>query len=65
MREGLCPLTLKYLISNLRILDQIGNRDQLLRNEIFLTLNQAFSKSDLIKDIRKNLLMSTEKKNEF
>ena len=36
----------------MQTLDKISNRDQLIRNEIFVAMNQAMSKSDLIPELK-------------
>jgi len=43
---------MQALIENLQTLDKINNRDQLIRNEIFLAINQAMSKNDLIQELK-------------
>ena len=48
MRSGLASVMMQALIENLQTLDKINNRDQLIRNEIFVAMNQAMSKHDLI-----------------
>lgn len=41
MRTGLASVMMQALIENLQTLDKINNRDQLIRNEIFVAMNQA------------------------
>jgi hypothetical protein len=48
MRPGLASVMMQALIENLQTLDKINNRDQLIRNEIFVAMNQAMSKNDLV-----------------
>lgn len=52
MRSGLASVMMQALIENLQTLDKINNRDQLIRNEIFLAINQAMSKNDLIQELK-------------
>jgi hypothetical protein len=52
MRPGLASVTMQALIENLQTLDKINNRDQLIRNEIFVAMNQAMSKNDLIPELK-------------
>lgn len=39
MKEGLATIMMKSLIYNLLSLDKINNRDQLIRNEIYNSIN--------------------------
>jgi hypothetical protein len=39
MRPGLASVMMQALIENLQTLDKINNRDQLIRNEIFVAMN--------------------------
>lgn len=52
MRPGLASVTMQALIENLQTLDKINNRDQLIRNEIFVAMNQAMSKNDLVPELK-------------
>jgi len=55
MKPGLASIIVKALINNLNALDKLNNRDQLLRNEICSAINQALSKPELVKELRRNI----------
>ena len=55
MKKGLITIMLDALVNNLYTLDRINNRDQLIRNELCVAINNALAKSDLIDEINKNL----------
>lgn len=55
MKRGLATIMLESLINNLYTLDRINNRDQLIRNELCVAINNALAKSDLIDEVNKNV----------
>ena len=55
MRPGLASTIVEALIDNLSYLDKIGNRDQMIRNEICSSINQALARADLITEIKAKL----------
>ena len=58
MREGLASIIMKSLIYNFQMLDKINNRDQLLRNEIFVAIGQALQKPELTLELKASFFAS-------
>ena len=52
MKAGLATTMVNALIENLSTLDKAFNRDQLIRNEICSTINEALVKNDLIAEFK-------------
>jgi hypothetical protein len=52
MREGLASIAMKQLIGNLQLLNRLNNKDQTIRNEICMAINQLLAKPDLVEEIR-------------
>ena len=51
MRQGLASIMVQSLIENLKTLERLNNRDQLLRNEIFTAINAGISRTELIPEL--------------
>jgi|DEB0MinimDraft_12_1074336.scaffolds.fasta_scaffold46700_1 hypothetical protein len=52
MKKGLVTVIIEALIQNLRMLDKVNNRDQLIRNEICSAINQGLNKNDQIAELK-------------
>lgn len=56
MRSKIAGVFVQGLVENVQFLDYVGNRDTLLKNEIFSALTATFSRAELLPLIQSRLL---------